>query len=112
MTESELVEMYLLRALSQNEPAPISALVVALRQQAEGAGLLPPGQVDKLDDVLVGRALVEWGRREPPLVDSEYAPAALLPHGNVREGAERLWSLTDEGDVELNRLERLVAGVV
>ena len=111
MTEEEMVEMYLLRALSQNEPAPISTLVVALRQQAEGAGLMPPGQLAKLDDILVGRALMGWRRSEPPLVDFDYDPADLLPGGNIRQGAEGMWSMTDAGDVELDRLERL-AGVV
>jgi hypothetical protein len=111
MTETELVEMYLLRALSQNEPAPVSTLVASVQRQADGAGVLPPGQAVKLDSILVGRALMEWARQSPPLVDFDYDPADLLPQNNVRAGAERQWSMTDVADRELTRLERL-AGVL
>lgn len=103
--------MYVLRGLTQHEPAPISTLVAVVQRQAGVDGFLPASQIPKLDDILVGSALMNFGRAEPPLVDFGYDPADLLPHGNVRPGAERLWNLTDADDVELERLERL-AGVI
>lgn len=107
MTLEETAARYVLRALDRLEPASTWALVSEVQDEAERDGALGPGQAAKLDNVFVGRALVDWHRADPPVVESDFGPKDVLPAGGLRDGAERLYTLTGAGQAELDRLERL-----
>lgn len=109
MTESEWIELYLLRALDRREPAAIDELIGDVRSQAENHGLLARGQVAKIDRVYIGRDLLaDWERREPPLaVQADYRPDELSPTGNILSHGRQRFELTDAGEAEMRRLESL-----
>lgn len=102
------LRVYTFRALNRLEPATIEELISDVRSQAATAGILPAGQIAKIDRVLVGRDIIaNWERAAPPLVTQvDYNPSEISSTGNVLPGAQSRFALTEDGEQEMRRVER------
>lgn len=109
MNLDDRLKLCALRALDRLEPATIDELVYAIREDAVAEGILPESQAVKIERVAVGRdMLANWERADPPLVQqTDYRPDELAPTGAPLSHAQARFELTDAGDVEIERLERL-----
>lgn len=103
MTNDEALELEAIRALGRIQPATVPEFTIELRVALPAAGLAP---AEKVDEVWAGRILVAFARTEPPLVTNDFDPADVDQHGRVREGAQRLWMLTEAADQREDELER------
>jgi hypothetical protein len=104
MTTDERVIFETLRLIEENEPISPSALRVHLADCLSDLGIAAVGKVDA---AYVARLLAHLRKAEPALISVDYAPSDVDHLGRPRPGTERLFSLTDAGDTELDRLKRL-----
>jgi hypothetical protein len=105
VTEEEWVTLQVLEGIEGNEPARVDVIVDEVREAAARSGTVPE---HKVDNVLIIRALTDFERRDPPLVTNDFLPEDVDQLGRPRSDAARVWSLTSDGDVERQRLGRLV----
>jgi len=101
LTQDEWLQLQLLRAINWADPATPDALLGRVLAKAVGTGMYP---VHKLDETGIHPLLAAWQRADPRLVTNDFSAADVDEGGRVREGARRVYTLTEAGEAEMARL--------
>jgi hypothetical protein len=107
MTEDEKAIREVLAAIDRNEPVSIDQLVLELRRGFPEAGLVD--NPAKIDRAIVARHLAQLEREERRLVRGEIPVSEIDDYGRPLPNAAERFELTHEGQLELDRLDRLAA---